>query len=110
MLFRSNDTATTEIYTIAYTLSLHDALPISRIRFAFVSTIGLSFAGIIYAEVFSAELLPLIDKDGIFSTPVVWLDNLAPIVIVTLLLAIWIWVIAGAVQDERTVDRRRVRR
>jgi len=82
----------------------------ARIRFAFVSTIGLSFAGIIYAEVFSAELLPLIDKDGIFSTPVVWLDNLAPIVIVTLLLAIWIWVIAGAVQDERTVDRRRVRR
>ena len=29
MLFRSNDTATTEIYTDANTLSLHDALPIS---------------------------------------------------------------------------------
>ena len=29
MLFRSNDTATTEIYTSSYTLSLHDALPIS---------------------------------------------------------------------------------
>ena len=28
MLFRSNDTATTEIYTQAYTLPLHDALPI----------------------------------------------------------------------------------
>ena len=28
MLFRSNDTATTEIYTRPYTLSLHDALPI----------------------------------------------------------------------------------
>ena len=28
MLFRSNDTATTEIYTSSYTLSLHDALPI----------------------------------------------------------------------------------
>ena len=28
MLFRSNDTATTEIYTAQYTLSLHDALPI----------------------------------------------------------------------------------
>ena len=27
MLFRSNDTATTEIYTDYYTLSLHDALP-----------------------------------------------------------------------------------
>ena len=29
MLFRSNDTATTEIYTRRHTLSLHDALPIS---------------------------------------------------------------------------------
>ena len=29
MLFRSNDTATTEIYTQRYTLSLHDALPFS---------------------------------------------------------------------------------
>ena len=29
MLFRSNDTATTEIYTPTTTLSLHDALPIS---------------------------------------------------------------------------------
>ena len=29
MLFRSNDTATTEIYTRLYTLSLHDALPFS---------------------------------------------------------------------------------
>ena len=28
MLFRSNDTATTEIYTSVHTLSLHDALPI----------------------------------------------------------------------------------
>ena len=28
MLFRSNDTATTEIYTWYDTLSLHDALPI----------------------------------------------------------------------------------
>ena len=32
MLFRSNDTATTEIYTQQDTLSLHDALPIFRGR------------------------------------------------------------------------------
>ena len=32
MLFRSNDTATTEIYTDYYTLSLHDALPSSSAR------------------------------------------------------------------------------
>ena len=30
MLFRSNDTATTEIYTVGNTLSLHDALLIWR--------------------------------------------------------------------------------
>ena len=34
MLFRSNDTATTEIYTPLYTLSLHDALPISVAAFS----------------------------------------------------------------------------
>ena len=33
MLFRSNDTATTEIYTNLNTLSLHDALPISGDRY-----------------------------------------------------------------------------
>ena len=31
MLFRSKDTATTEIYTTEDTLSLHDALPISLV-------------------------------------------------------------------------------
>src|SRR5881409_1117814 len=31
-LFFFNDTATTEIYTCDYTLSLHDALPISELR------------------------------------------------------------------------------
>ena len=30
MLFRSNDTATTEIYTQRYTLSLHDAPDLQR--------------------------------------------------------------------------------
>ena len=35
MLFRSNDTATTEIYTQQDTLSLHDALPISLPSYAF---------------------------------------------------------------------------
>jgi hypothetical protein len=81
----------------------------TRLRVAFYWTIALAMVGIVYAEVFSAELLPLIDPDGIFSTPVLWLDNLAPLIIVFLELAVLIWVIAGAVQDERTVDRRRVR-
>jgi len=82
----------------------------NRLRFALGSTVGLAIGAIMYTQVFSAALLPQIDKDGQFSTPVIWLDNLVPIIIVTLLLAVWVWVIAGAVQDERTVDRRRVRR
>jgi len=31
-------------------------------------------------------------------------------VLAVLLAAVWLWVIAGAVQDERTIDTRRVRR
>ena len=38
MLFRSNDTATTEIYTTLDTLSLHDALPISEPDFTLAMT------------------------------------------------------------------------
>jgi len=81
-----------------------------RFGVALVWTIGLAVAGLLYNEVFVSELFPMIDTDGIFSTPVVWLERLVPVVIVILLLAVWVWVIAGAVQDERTVDRRRVRR
>src|SRR5210317_1609959 len=33
VFFFFNDTATTEIYTLSYTLSLHDALPISPVTF-----------------------------------------------------------------------------
>jgi hypothetical protein len=80
-----------------------------RIGVALFTTVGLMIAGLLYNEVFVQELLPLVDKDGLFSTPVMWLENLVPIVIVAILLATWAWVIAGAVQDEKTVDRRRVR-
>jgi len=81
-----------------------------RIGVGLVSTIGLMLGGLLYNEVFVENLLPIVDTSGQFSTPVVWLDRIVPVVIVALLVAVWIWVIAGAVQDERTVDRRRVRR
>ena len=81
-----------------------------RIGVAIVWTIALAMAGLIYNRVFVGALLPLVDTNGTFSTPIVWLDNIVPVVIVILLLAVWVWVIAGAVQDERTGERRRVRR
>lgn len=78
-----------------------------RIGYALFSTIALMVGGLLYNEVFADGILPYVDTDGPYGTPVVWLDNLVPIVLGVLLLAVWIWVIAGAVQDEKTVDRRR---
>lgn len=80
-----------------------------RFGIALFSTVALMLGGLIYNEVFVQHLLPLVDTDGTFSTPVVWIDNLVPVILVALLLAVWIWVIAGAFQRERSVRRRRVR-
>ena len=80
-----------------------------RIGAALKITVALGVAGILYQQVFVESLVGLVNPDGLFSQPVLILERIVPIVIVTILLATWIWVIAGAVQDERTVDRRRVR-
>jgi hypothetical protein len=81
-----------------------------RIGLAMFWTLGLMIGGIMYQRVFVDTLMPIVDMNGKFTTPVVWLERVVPVVLVILALAVWIWVIAGAVQDERTVDRRRVRR
>ena len=81
-----------------------------RIGYALFATTGLMIGALIYNEVFVEALLPIVPTEGTFGTPVVWLDNLVPIVLLVLLLAVWTWVVAGAVQDERRVDTRRVRR
>ena len=55
MLFRSNDTATTEIYTRPSTLSLHDALPISlslRDTSLLFGAIGVLWADVSWKERF----------------------------------------------------------
>jgi len=80
-----------------------------RFGIGLFSTFALFVGGVIYRQVFADGILPLVDTGGQFSTPVVWLDNLIPFILLALLLAVWAWVIAGAVQDERTVNRRRVR-
>jgi len=81
-----------------------------RMGVALFSTVALMIGGVLYQQVFVNSLFPMVDTSGQFSQPVVWLDRLVPLILVILLLAVWAWVIAGAVQDERTVDRRRVRR
>jgi hypothetical protein len=83
----------------------------ARTQFAFITTIGMAIAAVIYQQVFVNELLPLVtgEHSGQFTDQVVWLDRIVPIVIGIILLVTWAWVIAGAVQEERTVDQRRRR-
>lgn len=78
-----------------------------RFGIALFSTISLMVGGLLYNEVFVSELLPLVDTSHTFATPVIWLENLVPVVLVILLLAVWAWVIAGAFQEERAVNRQR---
>jgi len=77
-----------------------------RIGLALAYTIALLVGALLYNEVFVQGLLPLINMSGTFSTPVVWLERIVPAVLLILLVAVWGWVIVGAVQDERTVNRR----
>ena len=80
-----------------------------RIGVAVFYTLGLLVGGVLYNEVFVSNLLPVVDQNGTFSTPVLILERIVPIVLLVILLAVWGWVIAGAVQDEQTVTRRRIR-
>jgi len=75
-----------------------------RIGVALAYTIGLMVGALLYNEVFVQGLF--IDMSGTFSTPVVWLERIVPAVLLILLVAVWGWVIVGAVQDERSVTRR----
>ena len=66
MLFRSNDTATTEIYTTANTLSLHDALPISpweigvilTSNYAFLNYLVLALGFLLVDDVYWVRVFP----------------------------------------------------
>jgi len=80
-----------------------------RIGVAMFSTISLMIGGLIYNEVFVAALLPVVPTSGPFSTPITWLENLVPLILVMLLLVVWAWVVIGAVEDEKTVRRTRIR-
>jgi hypothetical protein len=80
-----------------------------RIGVALFFTIGIAVGALLYNEVFIQTLLPVVDMSGQFSQPVAILEAIVPIVLLVLLAAVWLWVIAGAVQDERTVQTRRVR-
>lgn len=80
-----------------------------RIGVAMFFTIALMIGGLVYNRVFVSHLVPLVDPNGTFSQPVFLLERLVPVILAVLLLATWAWVVAGAVQDEQRVSRRRLR-
>jgi len=80
----------------------------NRLAVAFFYTVGLGVGGILYGSVFVDELQPLVSDGGQFSFLVRWLDVIVPLVLVGILVVVWYWVITGAVQEEQTVQRRRL--
>ena len=81
------------------------------LRFAvtFHSTIAIAIGAFFYNEVFIEHLLEIAPESGPFAAPVGHIEYIAPIVLVTMLGAVWTWMIYGVVQEERVEERRQVR-
>ena len=81
-----------------------------RFAYGFYATIAVAIGALFYNEVFVENLLEFAPTEGPFAAPVEYLQIIVPIVLLTILLAVWVWVIVGGVQEERRVEQRRVRR
>lgn len=83
-------------------------------RFAYgaAGTIGLGVLGIIYYRIAVPffEMSTTGEHQGPFSHVAQWGLDITPYIIAILLLALWLWVAVGAVQKERTLERRVIRR
>jgi len=81
-----------------------------RFAYGFYATIAVAIGALFYNEVFVENLLEFAPEEGPFAAPVGYLEIVVPIVLLTILLAVWVWVIVGGVQEERRVEQRQVRR
>lgn len=81
-----------------------------RMAYGFFATIAVAIGGLFYNEVYVENLREFGPTEGPFAQPLVYLDYIVPIVLLTILLAVWVWVLIGSVQEERSVDARQVRR
>lgn len=78
-----------------------------RLAFATAVTVGVSIAAIVYYRVFP----PLRDMatnefSGPFTQAVTTANTLVPITLLIILLGVWVWALAGGVQEERSRIRR----
>lgn len=80
-----------------------------RLKIVMVTTIGVGFLGIIFNELGRDLIQRIKDQDGPFSALAGQVETMVPLVLVLLLLGVLAWFLVSSVQEERTVDRRRVR-
>lgn len=80
-----------------------------RFAVAFQATIAVAIGAIFYQRVFIDHLLAFAPDSGPFAAPVGHLEYIVPIVLLTMLGAVWTWMIYGSVQEERAVEQRRLR-
>lgn len=80
-----------------------------RFAYGLYATIAVAIGALFYNEVFVESLLEFAPTEGPFAAPVGYLQIIVPIVLLTILLAVWVWVIVGGVQEERRVEHQRIR-
>jgi hypothetical protein len=84
---------------------------LDRLRYALFATILDLAVAIVYFRVGEAQLFDIASAhQGPFSPLIGQMQAVFPVVLMLGLLFPWAYVVYGAVQTERTVDRRRVRR
>lgn len=77
---------------------------IGRIQVATMVTIGLTILGVIFQQAIP-PIVDLADPDGMFSFLLDEIEVVVPVVVVSVLLAVWVWVIIGSVVRQRRKDR-----
>lgn len=75
---------------------------VGRVSVAVIATIGVAATGIVYYR----AGLPIIDMaqnefSGPYTSVATSLTNVVPVILAIILLAVWLWVLYGAVQREK---------
>ena len=80
-----------------------------RIRVVAATVIGVGFIGVVFNDVARPLISDVEQQDGPFSSLAGQVETIVPLVLVMLLLAVLVWFVVSSVQEERAVNRRRVR-
>lgn len=79
----------------------------ARVTYATIATVVDVVVAIIYFRIGEGHLFPMVSSGGPFSPIIGQMEAVFPLVLMIGLLFPWAYVIYGAVQDEKSVTRRR---